>query len=359
MEKISSNDSAQSFFTHVNSFCLLMAIFVMLVHNSTGASVVNDGSSIYAFVSWFHRSFLNKGVAVCAVPTFFMISGLLFFRNYNPHVYAEKLRCRFKSLFIPFVAWNSIGMLLAVLIGLPIIRDLIVSREVFEFKFENFVEGIFLYKYNGPFWYVFDLIVFVIASPLIFEILKRKVVGLFFLGMFLLLYLMEIKLPDSIIYRSDVLFYYIAGAYLGIHYSLFIMRKISPKFAYISLFVGLPLCCAFFYYDICGSSCYSFNVFGILLCLVYGGFFWCAFHLVPLRFMRCNAILPFFIYASHIHVCGAFTKFLPRLSIFDAGTTYALTLVFSTILTLLSCIFIIKIMKIHFPIILNIFSGER
>ena len=47
------------------------------------------------------------------VPTFFIISGYLFFkeRTLTPQLYADKLRKRFFSLVIPYLFWNALMLL--------------------------------------------------------------------------------------------------------------------------------------------------------------------------------------------------------------------------------------------------------
>lgn len=82
-------------------------IFMVLVWHS-GFTVEDSGRfPIYEFVT----TFFGGVVVRCSVPMFFIISGYLFFINVNEFsvkTYKNKLYSRVRSLFIPYVAWQTI-----------------------------------------------------------------------------------------------------------------------------------------------------------------------------------------------------------------------------------------------------------
>lgn len=57
---------------------------------------------------------ISQGLARIAVPLLFLISGYLFFLNWNldGKSFAQKLRSRTRSLLIPFLFWNLLTLLI-------------------------------------------------------------------------------------------------------------------------------------------------------------------------------------------------------------------------------------------------------
>ena len=76
-----------------------LMVMIVLLHASTAASYTSEktiyGYVIYPFAMWLGES---------GVPTFFFISGFLFF--FSNKSYVEKLKGRFYSLVIPYFLWN-------------------------------------------------------------------------------------------------------------------------------------------------------------------------------------------------------------------------------------------------------------
>lgn len=90
-----------------------LALCVIFIH-SFGVRKVNYDLLLSDPWSWESvyntvRIFLSHVFPNFAVPTFFLISGYLFFRNleqWNWHDYGDKLRRRTRTLLIPYIGWN-------------------------------------------------------------------------------------------------------------------------------------------------------------------------------------------------------------------------------------------------------------
>ena len=105
---------------------LPMALAVVFIHSFGSPAHVDMarlhadplcGASLYDFV----RIAGSNVISHCAVPTFFLISGFLFFykvREWNLSVYGNKLRKRFWSLLVPYVLWILLCVLHAELFKL-------------------------------------------------------------------------------------------------------------------------------------------------------------------------------------------------------------------------------------------------
>ena len=155
------------------------------------------------------ESLLGEHLAQIAVPGFFMMSAVLFFRNYRPADTPRKWGRRFKRLVIPYFSWNLLyylGYLIAT--RAPVLRE-ITGREETPFSLQELLEAMLFYKYNHVFWFVFQLILLALLSPLIWYIVQRRAS---FTGMFLLLCVFIFLKADPTPLNADALLYYMTGA---------------------------------------------------------------------------------------------------------------------------------------------------
>ncbi len=123
-----------------------------------------------ACLAWFDRYILSL-----SVPLFFFMSGYLFFRS-GPQLsatgYAHKLAGRARSLLIPYMAWNTIGLLLLALKKLPALAPAFPQYESFTFSIPQILTGYVDlagsgYPYDFVLWFLRNLILIVILSPLV------------------------------------------------------------------------------------------------------------------------------------------------------------------------------------------------
>lgn len=115
-----------------------------------------------------------------AVPCFFLISGYLFFQHLSEwdwNTYVSKLRRRIYTLLIPYVIWNVLVFsmdLLPQIVGMA--AGSIAPIEVAMFISNNII-GVFwadnLYPWDFPLWFVRDLMVMMILSPIFYAVIKQ------------------------------------------------------------------------------------------------------------------------------------------------------------------------------------------
>lgn len=178
-----------------------LAVGVVFIH-SYGLRVANCAHFVADPWSWESlydgvRVFCSKVLPACAVPTFFLISGYLFFRNmqvWDWHRYGEKLRRRVTTLLIPYLGWNifhCIHLSWPVLMrifrgeaGWPLLWKLwdklggwrmLWDGHHFGPAYENIL-GVampFTSPVLGPLWFVRDLMVVVLLAPLLYWLLRR------------------------------------------------------------------------------------------------------------------------------------------------------------------------------------------
>ena len=155
------------------------------------------------------ESLLGEHLAQIAVPGFFMMSAVLFFRNYRPEDTLRKWERRFRSLVIPYFSWNLLyylGYLIAT--RAPVLRE-ITGKEEVPVSLKELLEALLLYKYNHVFWFVFQLILLALLSPFVWYIVQHRAS---FTVMFLLLCAFIFLKADPTPLNSDALLYYMTGA---------------------------------------------------------------------------------------------------------------------------------------------------
>ena len=203
MDKKESNDY---FHNKVLILNIALTFVIVMLHSQplNGIGISNDGD--YALI---HAVVVFAQVGV---PMFFFISAMLFYKSISAmSKIKDKLRNRIRSLVIPYILWNIIfvGIYWA-MTHISFIASMMNMPPV-----PSDVAGILLSIINSKYtvlWFVKDLIVFCLMSPVFYVMLKSKIVmvvsicGLVFLNMS---YSMEY---ESIWRWLPV---YLLGAYVG------------------------------------------------------------------------------------------------------------------------------------------------
>ena len=205
---MNSNRIRGGYSESINMLRFPLALLVVFVH-SFGADIDVaqlhasglSGAAIYDYV----RLFCSVVIARSAVPIFFIISGYLLFlkvEEYSKQVYVGKMRKRWHSLVIPYLTWNVLIVLwtLAFKIGGILLHgkpwdgigDYFIQNGCLHMLWDSSVwdertTWLGVATHNSgpvllPFWYMRDLIVMVVLSP-VFYWLIRKLRFLFILLM--------------------------------------------------------------------------------------------------------------------------------------------------------------------------------
>lgn len=182
-----------------------LAVIVMIHHmiESEGITVhgiaytFNDKPILNWLMCYFDGSFRAP-----LVPIFFFISGFVFFLNsrFDIKSYTHKLKKRIHTLFIPYIEWNIIAVLCMLFLCLPCFSSFMPALNKVDLDFSissvlqtfwNAKYGIFsqisgqgeLYPLNGPLWYLRDLMITVIFSPILYKFIRIfKLWGIILMG---------------------------------------------------------------------------------------------------------------------------------------------------------------------------------
>ncbi len=196
--------------------------FVMVIH-------ANYDSSILKPVSSALQNFTGTaGLSVAAVPLFYFISGILFYRGVNTiGDCLPRMRKRVKSLLVPYVIWNIIFVswyvVLEYIPGVSIFVNSDVVSNIDFYKPQDTLVYLFLKPAGFQLWFLRDLILYVTLSPVIYVGIKKLP---------LLTYLTLLLLFGGIS-RCGVT-YFVLGGILAIHYDFEVLKRLLTK----------PLVCA-------------------------------------------------------------------------------------------------------------------
>ena len=200
-----------------------MAVLVFILHCSSLSKYSSLSDTIDVV-----DDFITYRVCQVAVPMFFVLSGMLFFRNYRPEDYLKKLKKRVRTLVIPYLSWNAISVIFSIVTSAFLARYF-VGREPFEWSFSSFFLGIFHYEYNLPCWFLFELIYFVLCTPVIDLLTREKYASPFLITALLLLDIPSLLVPKPLFMTPNAVIYYLIGAYIGRHWIEVFTKKAGKK----------------------------------------------------------------------------------------------------------------------------------
>lgn len=133
-------------------------------------------------------SFIENGMSTLtevAVTYFFLVSGFFFFRsNYCKKTeYGAMMIKKGKTLLAPYIIWNIVGFVVLWLAG-SWVNDNPTSVN----SLAEFFEGLLLSDYDGPLWYVRNLMMMMVFAPIygwLFQMNKPILYGVVGIGLFL------------------------------------------------------------------------------------------------------------------------------------------------------------------------------
>lgn len=307
---------------------------------------------VYPFGLWLGES---------GVPTFFFISGYLFYISQKN--YKQKISSRVHTLLYPYLFWNSLilGLYLGLfLIGHPLN---ILGKNISDYGFIDYVRayfdrGEYADGNNGPilctYWYVRNLFILCLLSP-VWHFLNKYLNALFVL----ILTVYWMSLYHNALLAESILFFNL-GAFFSIHdiNPLHISSKARNIFLFCWGFVAIADIASHTIIPIYGS----FFIHRASLILNIFGFIYLADIIIKGDRQKVNTFLAgsvFWVFATHDHLAIAIrrlcVKYLSNYSDVIQAIIYFATVVLVTSICLLSY----QIMKYFFPRLVNFATGNR
>ena len=215
-----------------------LVFFIIMLHCYTTTNMMVRGHvdyfrMVYPFALWLGET---------GVPAYFFISGMLFF--YSKKNYGQRVQSRIKTLLVPYLFFNGVvlmGYIFMMLLGESVY---IQGKNLADYNILDYVRafwdrGTWLGG-NGapllcPFWYIRNLIVLVVLSPVLYYIIKYTrllfplVMGCFWINSF-----------DSA-YTFQSLTMFSLGAFYPICGYNPIMTFVKYRYFFIGIFVLLGI----------------------------------------------------------------------------------------------------------------------
>lgn len=384
-----TNDPTQLLSSTIDLLRFPLAIMVIFIHMNP--QVVNlidadfsllSGHGIYNIVGIVGSHVLTH----IAVPAFFLISGFLFFNNFKKwswDIYRKKIKSRIKTLFIPYILWNLIpfslvllSMLAGVILkGTPIegIEQLIEEKSwhiIYDCNEWDTTRINWLGDnlrmtgpYNLPLWFLRDLIVATLLTPIIYCAIKRLKIGVI-----LILFVAYISRVWTLVPGFDIttIFYFSTGAYFALNELNMVSFARQYRYLFISLSIILLIVTTIYdgLYTVVGQNVYPFFVFnGVFTSFIIGS--WCISRniIMPNKFLVSCC---FFIYALHgvglpligtplCWINSVLRIIIPGSTGFEEGICY----IVAPFVTAFACIAVLTVGRRFFPKITLLFSGNK
>ena len=220
-----SSKSEALFWKKKEFISFLLSILVFFIHSYFVQGTVSD--SFISVVNHKVSYFFSRSITQFAIPMFFIMSGISFFKDYHNKKYLTKIKTRLFTLVIPYLLWNTIWMLWEIFTSYSFIAKFSANSEPYPLTLTSMLKGIFFYGCNVPFWFIFDLIVFSLAAPLVFLIIRNKYVGIISVIYLSIVSLFGIHLPMDMFYYPMSIVFYLIGSIIGYHFFDFALKKSS------------------------------------------------------------------------------------------------------------------------------------
>ncbi len=365
-----------------------LTIGVVFIHND----LAKNGLSIHGVQyglncpDWYYYiiTFFSDVLPRLCVPMFFFFSGFLFFyhTDFNTNVYKKKIRSRIKTLLVPYLLWNVIAIVLNFVYKLPFLSSVFPNASHIDFSVARFFNtffannnnrGIFVspitdpldnigsnyYPIDFPLWFVRDLMVMVLISPIIYWFIKRT--GKWFLiamgGVYYFYQAAFMPHGGWSVQLSQAVFFFSWGAFYSIMKTNFVSCLRSCKFA------------PFFYFPIALIDTITketyYNLFiheagiilGVISIIVVVS---CFLEKTKFSIDKNLSNSSFFVFALHALFMNNLAKFL-FVAIHIPDNPYALLILyfFVPLLTIVICYAIYMLSKKYIPSISDLLTGGR
>jgi len=163
------------------------------------------------------QTLLSEVLGRIAVPIFFGISGLLFFRNiqFSAKAFLVKYRKRLYTLLVPYLVWSTWAVVLLFLLqSLPGSALYFPTAQyiIRQYSPAQLLDAITIHPIPFQLWFLQDLMIMVALSPILYLLLTK--LGVVSMGIFFLLWFFDVNI--YIIRPGDDTLFFALGAFLAI-----------------------------------------------------------------------------------------------------------------------------------------------
>ena len=359
----------------ISALRLPLAIMVVFIHSFGKPATVDTLTIVYSNIGISEvydllRVAISHVITHCAVPTFFLLSGYLFFtklQEWDFGVWKTKIKSRIYTVLVPYLIWVSIAI---AWILLQKTAGCIVKSNPWSGITEWFSDNGWLHLYWDcntwnlertnilgwhtpssapyliPFWFMRDLIVVLIFTPVIHWCIKQF--KTFFMLLVLICYILGIWFPIPG-FSSLATLYFSIGAYLMVN--KIDLTAVCRRLLYVFYLVAIVLLPFMIYYDghntEIGNRIYPFFVLAM-----------CGSIINIITWLERNSKMAwskkysdttFFIFASHVFFLPYTGKLLRKAVAFMGPLGDIVAYILIPLLTVIICITLCRIMQRYLP----------
>lgn len=331
--------------THINFILILL---IVMLHSSCLRFLENPN----IFVVYVYK--MINVLCDVSVPFFFLMSAYLFYRNYNLSKVNDKYKSRLKSLVIPYFLWSIIFFVYySVIAMLPGIER--VFNVEFNLNIKNVFNNILMANCAEGMWFVRDLILYTIFSPIIYILMSKSKK----LNYIILLLVFIFNLFFDFGYSNPIFWLpiYLLGVHIGIYekrvdneVELFKFSKMKLILSILSFYLFVQVT---YFFNETSKIYYIYRMISpILLYLVLD-----LLKIYKIKEYKIEKS-SFFIYCIHLPIIKIVRKILFLL--FGYNQYISLFIYVSTIIITFFIIFIIiHLLKKHFKKLYELLTGSR
>ncbi len=184
------------------------------------------------------QTLLSEVLGRIAIPIFFGMSGLLFFRNiqFSARAFLVKYRKRVYTLLVPYLVWSTWAVVLLFLLqSLPGSALYFPTAQyiIRQYSPAQLLDAITIHPIPFQLWFLQDLMIMVALSPIVYLFLAK--LGVATMGVCFLLWFFDVNI--YIIRPGDTLFFAL-GAFLAIR-RIDINRRLRGQKVWMPLWLVL------------------------------------------------------------------------------------------------------------------------
>lgn len=341
-----------------------LIVGVVLIHSQLGELKVGDliySEGLFLPIYTYVSKLFSHILAAVAVPLFFIISGFLFFykSEFSLPIYMIKLKKRINTLLIPYIFWNLVVILLFYL-AQSIFPTLMSggNKLVVDYTLMDCITAFWCLNDGMPIcfqlWFLRDLLVLVLLTPIIFILIKRIRFSLIFILLVLWLFDFSINIPGLSIY--SLLFFVIGASFSIMKYNL--VKFVGSCFPYSLIGYCFIVLVELNLYDWAWIN--NLHKMGIILGCI--SFFYIVAYMINIKNGESDDCLKdssFFIYAYH----GMFLTFIMKvmMSLLHPTKDMVFLLVYflSPLITITMGLLLYSLLKKYLPKFTSIITGGR
>lgn len=350
-----------------------LAVLGFSIHGVTYG--LNQPAWYYWIISFFSGKLIGLGV-----PLFYMIAGYLFFykKGFSLSIYKQKLKSRLHTLLIPYLLWNTLAIVLVAIRFLPVFSSILPGMDNIRLNlsfsglihtyYDNFhQEGLFIYPeasskltimpIDGPLWFVRDLMVMVVVSPILYWLIKQLKAYAVLLWAVVIFVFVPLFMEGG--YFASLLsstFYFLWGAYYSITQKNLVVEM--RRFKYVPyLYVPILLADTVTTGTVGSILHYGGVPLGAIAAIVVTSY------LMEAGKIRLNKLLSessFFVFAMHMLIMWEVAKVVfVLLHIPDNPFALLAFYFFIVTITILICLGSYVLLKKYMPSVCKLLTGGR